>query len=168
MKNNINKEIEFLSDRINDLQRSNANGSVNISYMPKIEIPEIEIKGKFVGIGMSVGAFFGPWGPAIGAAIGAVIEYLVNIFGGEESRKAKIKNNISVELDKIRGHILNEIGNSRGEIIAQIKKDIIQPVIEENKQVVVRYRNLQNMFNENIKFLNDQKNNLENEKHRRY
>ena len=167
-KNNINKEIEFLSDRINDLQRSNANGSVNISYMPKIEIPEIEIKGKFVGIGMSVGAFFGPWGPAIGAAIGAVIEYLVNIFGGEESRKAKIKNNISVELDKIRGHILNEIGNSRGEIIAQIKKDIIQPVIEENKQVVVRYRNLQNMFNENIKFLNDQKNNLENEKHRRY
>lgn len=167
-KNNINKEIEFLSDRINDLQRSNTNGSVNISYMPKIEIPEIEIKGKFVGIGMSVGAFFGPWGSAIGAAIGAVIEYLVNIFGGEESRKAKIKNNISVELDKIRGHILNEIGNSRGEIIAQIKKDIIQPVIEENKQVVVRYRNLQNMFNENIKFLNDQKNNLENEKHRRY
>lgn len=167
-KNNINKEIEFLSDRINDLQRSNANGSVNISYMPKIEIPEIEIKGKFVGIGMSVGAFFGPWGAAIGAAIGAVIEYLVNIFGGEESRKAKIKNNISVELDKIRGHILNEIGNSRGEIIAQIKKDIIQPVIEENKQVVVRYRNLQNMFNENIKFLNDQKNNLENEKYRRY
>ena len=167
-KNNINKEIEFLSDRINDLQRSNANGSVNISYMPKIEIPEIEIKGMFVGIGMSVGAFFGPWRPAIGAAIGAVIEHLVNIFGGEESRKAKIKNNISVELDKIRGHILNEIGNSRGEIIAQIKKDIIQPVIEENKQVVVRYRNLQNMFNENIKFLNDQKNNLENEKHRRY
>ena len=167
-KNNINKEIEFLSDRINDLQRSNANGSVNISYMPKIEIPEIEIKGKFVGIGMSVGAFFGPWGAAIGAAIGAVIEYLVNIFGGEESRKAKIKNNISVELDKIRGHILSEIGNSRGEIIAQIKKDIIQPVIEENKQVVVRYRNLQNMFNENIKFLNDQKNNLENEKYRRY
>ena len=167
-KNNINKEIEFLSDRINDLQRSNANESVNISYMPKIEIPKIEIKGKFVGIGMSVGAFFGPWGPVIGAAIGAVIEYLVNIFGGEESRKAKIKNNISVELDKIRGHILNEIGNSRGEIIAEIKKDIIQPVIEENKQVVVRYRNMQNMFNENIKFLNNQKNNLENEKHRYY
>ena len=44
MKNNINKEIEFLSDRINDLQRSNANGSVNISYMPKIEIPEIEME----------------------------------------------------------------------------------------------------------------------------
>lgn len=169
-KNNINKEIEFLSDRINDLQRSNTNVSVNISYMPKIEIPEIEVEERFLGIGMTIGTLFGGFlGTAIGAAIGAAIDFLASMFGiGENSRKAKIKNNISAELDKIRGHILNEIGNSRGEIIAQIKKDIIQPVIEENKHVVVRYRNLQNMFNENIKFLNDQKNNLENEKHRRY
>lgn len=165
-KNNINKEIEFLSDRINDLQRSNTNVSVNISYMPKIEIPEIEVEERFLGIGMTIGTLFGGF---LGTAIGAAIDFLASMFGiGENSRKAKIKNNISAELDKIRGHILNEIGNSRGEIIAQIKKDIIQPVIEENKHVVVRYRNLQNMFNENIKFLNDQKNNLENEKHRRY
>ena len=159
-----------MSDRINDLQRSNTNVSVNISYMPKIEIPEIEVEERFLGIGMTIGTLFGGFlGTAIGAAIGAAIDFLASMFGiGENSRKAKIKNNISAELDKIRGHILNEIGNSRGEIIAQIKKDIIQPVIEENKQVVVRYRNLQNMFNENIKFLNDQKNNLENEKHRRY
>lgn len=38
--------------------------------------------------------------------------------------------------------------------------------MNENEQMVIRYKTLQNMFDQNINFLNSQKNNLKNEKYK--
>ena len=71
---------------------------------------------------------------------------------------------MSEELRKLKIEVTQKIGELKYQIVTQFENDIVLPIIEQNKQMIIRYKSLQNLFNENINFLNTQKNNLENEK----
>ena len=75
---------------------------------------------------------------------------------------------MSEELEKLKTEVTQKIGELKFQIVTQFENDIVLPIIEQNKQIVIRYKSLQNLFNENINFLKAQKNSLENEKHRHY
>ena len=120
---------------------------------------------------VSGGALLGSFIPGVGNAVGAIIGGIVGLimqgikalFGGE-SKKAKIRRKVSEELRKLKIEVTQKIGELKYQIVTQFENDIVLPIIEQNKQMVIRYKSLQNLFNENINFLNTQKNNLENEK----
>ena len=170
----INNELKRLGDRVNSLQTSFS--SINVSNQLEVEIPSINFKEvvSFVGgvaAWVSGGALLGSIIPGVGNAVGAIIGGIVGLimqgikalFGGE-SKKAKIRRKVSEELRKLKIEVTQKIGELKYQIVTQFENDIVLPIIEQNKQMVIRYKSLQNLFNENINFLNTQKNNLENEK----
>lgn len=123
----------------------------------------------------SGGAVLGSFIPVIGNVVGAIIGGIVGLivqgikaFFGGESKEAKIKRKVSEELRKLEIEVAQKIGELKHQIVTQFENDIVHPIIEQNKQMVMRYKSLQNLFNENINFLKTQKNSLENEKHRHY
>lgn len=170
----INNELKRLGDRVNSLQTSFS--SINMSNQLQIEIPSINFKEVISFVGgvaawVSGGALLGSFIPGVGNAVGAIIGGIVGLimqgikalFGGE-SKKAKIRRKVSEELRKLKIEVTQKIGELKYQIVTQFENDIVLPIIEQNKQMVIRYKSLQNLFNENINFLNTQKNNLENEK----
>lgn len=178
----INNRLKYLGDKVNSLQTSFSSIDMDISnQLQQIEIPSmigfkdvLNFTGaisSFVSGGVILGSYIAPGpGSLIGGFVGAILGILLGIvsFFAGGSQKAKIKGKVSQELVEVKGRASQEVEYLTEQIVTQFKKDIEQPVKEENKQIVVRFRNIQNMFNENIKFLNNQKNNLENEKHRCY
>ncbi|WP_454974126.1 dynamin family protein [Capnocytophaga gingivalis] len=174
----INNELKRLGDRVNSLQTSFS--SINVSSQLEVEIPSINLKEvvSFVGgvaAWVSGGALLGSIIPGVGNVVGAIIGGIVGLivqgvkalFGGE-SKEAKIKRKVSEELEKLKTEVTQKIGELKFQIVTQFENDIVLPIIEQNKQIVIRYKSLQNLFNENINFLKTQKNSLENEKHRHY
>ena len=178
----INNRLKYLGDKVNSLQTSFSSIDMDIlNQLQQIEIPSmIGFKdvliftgaiSSFVQGGVILGSYIAPGpGSLIGGFVGAILGILLGIvsFFAGGSQKAKIKGKVSQELVEVKRRASQEVEYLAEQIITQFRKDIEQPVKEENKQIVVRFRNIQNMFNENIKFLNNQKNNLENEKHRCY
>ena len=124
---------------------------------------------------VSGGALLGSIIPGVGNVVGAIIGGIVGLivqgvkaFFGGENKEAKIKRKVSEELKKLKIEVTQKIGELKCQIVTQFENDIVHPIIEQNKQIVIRYKSLQNLFNENINFLKTQKNSLENEKHRHY
>ena len=174
----INNELKRLGDRVKSLQTSFS--SIDVSNQLQIEIPSINLKDvlSFIGNvsawafgGAALGTIIPGVGNVVGAIIGGIIGLIVQgikaLFGGE-SKEAKIKRKVSEELRKLEIEVAQKIGELKHQIVTQFENDIVHPIIEQNKQIIMRYKSLQNIFNENINFLNSQKNSLENEKHRHY
>jgi len=174
----INNELKRLGDRVNSLQTSFS--SIDVSNQLQVEIPSINFKDVLSFVGgvvawASGGAVLGSFIPVIGNVVGAIIGGIVGLivqgikaFFGGESKEAKIKRKVSEELRKLEIEVAQKIGELKHQIVTQFENDIVHPIIEQNKQMVMRYKSLQNLFNENINFLKTQKNSLENEKHRHY
>lgn len=170
----INNELKRLGDRVKSLQTSFS--SIDVSNQLEVEIPSINFKEvvSFVGgvaAWVSGGALLGSIIPGVGNVVGAIIGGIVGLivqgvkaFFGGENKEAKIKRKVSEELKKLKIEVTQKIGELKCQIVTQFENDIVHPIIEQNKQMVIRYKSLQNLFNENINFLNTQKNNLENEK----
>ena len=161
----INNELKRLGDRVKSLQTSFS--SIDVSNQLEVEIPSINLKEvvSFVG---GVAAWVGNVvGAIIGGIVGLIVQGVKALFGGE-SKEAKIKRKVSEELEKLKTEVTQKIGELKFQIVTQFENDIVLPIIEQNKQIVIRYKSLQNLFNENINFLKAQKNSLENEKHRHY
>lgn len=174
----INNELKRLGDRVNSLQTSFSR--INVSNQLQVEIPSINFKDVLSFVGgvvawVSGGAILGSFIPVVGNVVGGIIGGIVGLivqgikvlFGGE-SKEAKIKRKVSEELRKLELEVVQKIGELKYQIVTQFENDIVLPIIEQNKQMVVHYKSLQNIFNENINFLNTQKNSLENEKYRHY
>lgn len=174
----INNELKRLGDRVNSLQTSFS--SIDVSNQLQVEILSINFKDVLSFVGgvvarASGGAVLGSFIPVIGNVVGAIIGGIVGLivqgikaFFGGESKEAKIKRKVSEELRKLEIEVAQKIGELKHQIVTQFENDIVHPIIEQNKQMVMRYKSLQNLFNENINFLKTQKNSLENEKHRHY
>ena len=174
----INNELKRLGDRVNSLQTSFS--SIDVSNQLQVEIPSINFEDVLSFVGgvvawASGGAVLGSFIPVIGNVVGAIIGGIVGLivqgikaFFGGESKEAKIKRKVSEELRKLEIEVAQKIGELKHQIVTQFENDIVHPIIEQNKQMVMRYKSLQNLFNENINFLKTQKNSLENEKHRHY
>jgi hypothetical protein len=174
----INNELKRLGDRVKSLQTSFS--SIDVSNQLEVEIPSINFKEvvSFVGgvaAWVSGGALLGSIIPGVGNVVGAIIGGIVGLivqgvkaFFGGENKEAKIKRKVSEELKKLKIEVTQKIGELKCQIVTQFENDIVHPIIEQNKQIVIRYKSLQNLFNENINFLKTQKNSLENEKHRHY
>ena len=174
----INNELKRLGDRVKSLQTSFS--SIDVSNQLQIEIPSINLKDvlSFIGNvsgwafgGAALGTIIPGVGNVVGAIIGGIIGLIVQgikaLFGGE-SKEAKIKRKVNEELQYLKSEVIQKIEELKYQIVTQFENDIVLPIIEQNKQMVMRYKSLQNIFNENINFLKTQKNNLENEKDRHY
>ena len=182
----INNELKRLGDRAKSLQASFS--KINISSQLEIEIPTIKLKdvldftlsiaslafsGATIGTliapgpGTILGLAAGTVGAIIGGIVGLIVQGIKAFFGGE-SKEAKIKRKVSEELRKLEIEVAQKIGELKHQIVTQFENDIVHPIIEQNKQMIMRYKSLQNIFNENINFLKTQKNSLENEKYRHY
>lgn len=73
---------------------------------------------------------------------------------------------MSEGLRELKSEVTQKISGVKNKIVSQFEQEIVQPIMNENEQMVIRYKTLQNMFDQNINFLNSQKNNLKNEKYK--
>ena len=173
----INNELKRLGDRVNSLQTSFS--SMDISNQIKIEIPTIGIKevldftlsvASLAFSGAAIGTFFPIVGNILGAIIGGILGLIIQgikaLFGGE-SKESKIKRKVSEGLRELKSEVTQKISGVKNKIVSQFEQEIVQPIMNENEQMVIRYKTLQNMFDQNINFLKSQKNNLKNEKYKR-
>ena len=71
----------------------------------------------------SAGAFLGPWGIAIGAAIG-VIFAAISFMTGKEQRIRNAQAKIHEKIEEIRAQVMRDVARETKDLMESIRKDV--------------------------------------------